>query len=128
MNALAKEFTELNSASGLTVAGTWAGFEETNRNYGNYLSSGFAPSYYEGGNNNQVRHAVGGLIAGYVLGESLGLDFMNSREDPNDPLHGAPDIALNGRTVPMGASIAKDIMNAKTLAAWIMDELCVKTN
>ena len=28
---------------------------------------------------------------------------MNDREDPNDPLHGVPDINLNNKTVPKAA-------------------------
>lgn len=31
---------------------------------------------------------------------------MNDREDPNDPIHGVPDINLNNKTVPYGMKIA----------------------
>ena len=31
------------------------------------------------------------------------------REDPDDPIHGVPDINLNGKTVPMGSGIANPI-------------------
>ncbi len=63
---------------------------------------------------------------------------MNDREDPNDQLHGVPDINLNNKTVPYGASIAMYSKGpsligpgqiggaeaAKGLGNWIRNTLC----
>jgi len=51
---------------------------------------------------------------------------MQSREDPNDPIHGVPDINLNNRTVPYGAKIAgtNGFAYADSLATWIRETLC----
>lgn len=62
---------------------------------------------------------------------------MQSREDPNDPIHRVPDINLNNETVPMGNQIAMRAGGsmfgpgrvvgaeaAKELANWIRNTLC----
>jgi hypothetical protein len=69
---------------------------------------------------------VGGLIAGYIEGEAAGLKRMQAREDPNDRIHGVPDINLNNQTVPYGAKIAgpKGFAYADSLATWIRETLC----
>ena len=95
-------------------------------------SSGFAAPYYEvpdgGIRSNQVRHAVGGLIAGYV---GIPLWRMNMRENDADLAHGVPDINLNNLTVPMGGLIMagkKDInvgiSAINELGNWIRENLC----
>jgi len=60
-------------------AGYITGAEGSPGSYQHFGSSGFAPPYYEQDNadgtpNNQVRHAVGGLIAGYIFGTHPGLE------------------------------------------------------
>jgi hypothetical protein len=145
MDRLATTFTEFRAARfGAVVFGGTA-LEPANTGAHRFGSSGFASSYFEPDwvdpdgthhPSNQVRHAVGGLIAGYV---GIGLGRMNSREDPNDRDHGVPDINLNGQTVPMGARIADknlgtmfgpkrkgpfNVEAAKGLANWIRNTLC----
>ena len=122
MNKLATTFTELPSA---TFAAAGLGVSQMEYGTGSpprFGSSGFHPDYFEPDEitasgrrvrSNQVRHAVGGLIAGYVgiplhvpVADYSGIRGMNDVEDPNDPLHGVPDINLNNKTVPYGASIS----------------------
>jgi hypothetical protein len=80
--------------------------------------------------NNQVRHAAAGLVVGYAFAAygNTGLNRMNARENPNDPIHGVPDLNLNRQTVPMGARLAGG--NGRTLARgladWIRNTLCTK--
>jgi len=65
--------------------------------------SGFKPEFQD--HSNQVRHFVGGLVAGYDLGDDLGLYIMNQREEENPGPNGIPnqaDIALNAVSTRMG--------------------------
>jgi hypothetical protein len=62
--------------------------------------SGFKPQFQNGGN--QVRHFVGGFIAGANLGIP-GLLVMNSREEPNTNGANDPDIRLNGVSTNLGS-------------------------
>jgi hypothetical protein len=90
---------------------------------------------------NQVRHSVGGLIAGYVgipLHDPIIHHGMNDREDPNDSVHGVPDINLNSKTVPYGSGTATHSKGPsligrghvggaeaiKGLGDWIRNTLC----
>ena len=137
MDRLARRFTELRGAS--YIAGGLAMFGSTNENFNpnEFGSRGFADPFFEPdfitptGRRvpmNQVRHAVGGLLAGYVRGESAGLSQMNGREDPNDPRHGVPDINLNNQTVRMGARIRGRMgySYAASLNEWIRETLCAR--
>ena len=134
MDELARRFTGFQRAS----IGYISGAEGEPGRFQRFGSTGFAPPYYEADEvtadgrhipSNQGRHAVGGLIAGYVFGALTGLYLMNRREDPDDPVHGIPDINLNGRTVRMGNQLSSpingDIM-AKNLADWIRKTLCIQ--
>lgn len=134
MDRLATTFTEFSAAR--LGAVRWAGsIEPLNTTQERFGSTGFANQYFEP-EGNQVRHAVGGLIAGYI---GISLRRMNARENPDDPVHGVPDINLNGQTVPMGARIGTTISGTmfgpkppgpfgvdavKGLAKWIRDTLC----
>jgi hypothetical protein len=111
------------------------GFTNDKYKPGEFGSTGFGMAYFEenfltpGGweSANQVRHAVGGLIVGYIRGEDNGLKRMNDREDPNDKKHGVPDINLYNQTVRYGAKIANPMTGhsfAKDLANWIRETLC----
>lgn len=130
MDRLAKTFTEISSA---TMGGL---YDRDNRGYEAHGSSGFADPYYEepdgGYPSNQVRHAVAGMVVGYVLGATVGLRAMNAREDSSDAKHGVPDINLNGKTVPMGSQLAASPPEgAKAvwkLGDWIRNTLCDKKN
>ncbi|MER3522450.1 MAG: hypothetical protein C4317_10030, partial [Acidimicrobiia bacterium] len=130
MDQLARRFTEFPSASYFGVAMVLIGSTDGRFNPGEFGSEGFARSYYEPPigkvPSNQVRHAVGGLLAGYVMGKDAGLRFMNSRENPGDLLHGVPDIRLNEQTVPMGAMIRGPMgySYAARLGDWIREILC----
>lgn len=71
---------------------------------------------------------------GYVVGTDPGLYLMDRRENPNDPVHGVPDLNLNQQTVPEGNSIAVNASDGsgtpygaqavKGLANWIRNTLC----
>ena len=135
MDALAARFTEFTGATYFDAGKAWLGITNEHFDVREFGSGGFAAPYFEADSvtpsgrhvpNNQVRHAVGGLLAGYVRGEAVGLRQMQEREDPNDPIHGVPDINLNNQTVPMGARIAgrEGHIYAANLAQWIRDRLC----
>lgn len=133
MNRMATTFTEFPSATLPAVIG----LEGRNRATMTFGSSGFARPYFEP-DANQVRHAVGGLIAGYVgipLDDPVFGLGMNNRENPADPVHGVPDINLNNQTVPMGRRLAMNANSfafrgpvgaaaARALADWIRNTLC----
>ena len=114
-------------------------FGSTNENFNpnEFGSGGFAAPFFEpdfitpDGRSvpmNQVRHAVGGLLAGYVRGERRGLGQMNGRENRNDPRHGVPDINLNSQTVTIGARIRGSMgySYAASLGTWIKETLCAR--
>ena len=135
MDRLATTFTEFPSANLLTLRRVNRREEAGNSNYQVFGSSGFNGSLYEEGGN-QVRHAVGGLIAGYVglpLNDPSGRgNGMNDRENRNDPIHGIPDINLNNLTVPVGhrlyAQDNRSIAVAKGLGEWIRNRLCAPSS
>jgi hypothetical protein len=130
MNGLATTFTEFYSSCDASI------IEFQRSGAGNKLantfgSSGFANPYYEPPpGNNQVRHAAAGLVVGYAFAPygNTGLNRMNARENPNDPIHGVPDLNLNRQTVPMGVRIAGGNGRglARGLADWIINTLCTK--
>jgi RHS repeat-associated protein len=74
------------------------------QNFGpaNGPNGGFKAQFRD--NSNQVRHFVGGLIAGYRLGYGPALLFMNGREEPNTNGVNNADIALNGVSTALGAN------------------------
>jgi len=132
MDLLAQVLTEFTEASRLGIAEGAAGIgsEDT---VGGFGSEGFSSQFYEqpagGVPSNQVRHFIGGLVAGYVFGAEEGLNIMNGREDPNDPVHGVPDINLNGKSVWMGAQIASEpnggaLPSVNGLSKWIKKNIC----
>lgn len=135
MDALARRFTEFSGASYLDAALARVGLGNDSHQYLEFGSSGFAMDYFEEDYAtpsgwvaaNQVRHSVGGLIAGYFRGERAALAGLNGVENRNDPQHGVPDINLNNRTVPYGAKIADRSIGysyAKHLGTWIRETLC----
>jgi RHS repeat-associated protein len=141
MDAMAKKFTEYNSAGSFfrdAFANSRPGRAIGERSGGDnnphlvFGSSGFAPDVFEPDDNghpsNQVRHSVGGFLAGYTSPTTEGgaLNRMNARENPNDRLHGVPDINLNGKTVPMGASLhgGQGRKFGLNLGNWIRQNLC----
>jgi hypothetical protein len=71
---------------------------------------------------NQVRHAVGGLIAGYL---GIPSSWMDRREHINTP-SGQADTRLNRVTMHMGAQLrgASGGSTAAGLADWIKRNLC----
>ena len=136
MDRLATTFTEFPRATLAAVSG----LEESARPAMIFGSSGLARSYFEI-DANQVRHAVGGLLAGYAgvpLNDPIFGLGMNNRENANDPDHGVPDINLNNQTVPMGRRLAQHNVGsmfnrnlpsrgtaaARGLANWIRNTLC----
>jgi hypothetical protein len=145
MDRLATTFTEFRAARFEAVVLGGTPVEPANTGAQRFGSSGFASAYFEPDwvdpdgthhPSNQVRHATGKLIAGYV---GITLARMNDREDPNDREHGVPDINLNGQTVRMGNRIADNgiqplfgpkrmgpfgIEAARGLANWVRNTLC----
>ena len=128
MDRLAQRFTGMRSAT-IWSAALQGGAGHTpvaGFNGNEFGSSGFRQQFYERPpGNNQVRHATGGLIAGY---SGIGLERMNARENPNDP-RGRNDINLNNQTVPMGTRLAgggneSTQRLARGLGQWIRDTLC----
>jgi hypothetical protein len=138
MNRIATTFTEYPGATISDIIRA-TNFAEGNWPIPNVFGSeGFAPAYYEqdfvweNGRRermNQVRHAAGGLVIGYAFAPfpQRARDRMNGNENPNDPIHGVPDLNLNAQTLPMGEKIGVPGGNrrlALELADWIKKTLC----
>jgi RHS repeat-associated protein len=128
MNKLATTFTEFFSAAAGDVY-RFQRYGEGNRPSRTFGSSGFATPYYEPPpGNNQVRHAAGGLVVGYAyaFAPQTARNRMDEREDPNDPVHGIPDLNLNAQTLPMGERLASHEGRelALGLGNWIRNTLC----
>ena len=95
MNEMARTFTAANDSTIAEMSNTYANALPAGRP--TFGDSGFDPRYQDG--SNQARHFVGGLIAGYRLGEGPGMLLMDAREGgPN------ADTRLNGVSVTMGAN------------------------
>lgn len=63
-------------------------------------NNGFREEFRDTVSPNQVRHFIGALMAGAVLGAKRGLEKMNGREQP-----GSLDTNLNNVAVPLGAAL-----------------------
>lgn len=124
MSSLARTYTEFPSANPIEIFAVNQGRLPAQAS-SSFRDSGFAPGFRDG--SNQVRHAAGGLLAGYNLGAQAGLSYINSRENPNDPAN-MPDIRLNGQTVPKGAELAgpRGYAAAAQLGEWVNGTLCGK--
>jgi hypothetical protein len=141
MDALARKFTEMSSASSIAMA---RASEQLNAST-EYGTANFATPFKDEleGSDNQVRHAVFGLIMGYAhdgvvttggswwrSGTSVtasALEIANAREDTS--ASGLADRALNNFTVPMGERLRQpgSELLARGLADWIMFNLCAPT-
>jgi RHS repeat-associated protein len=93
MDKMASTFTAAKSSGILEMLRT-----QNMRPATTYGDSGFKPEFQDG--SNQVRHFVGGLVAGYRIGR-FALPRMNAREDP-----GNPDTKLNAVSTELGMQIA----------------------
>jgi hypothetical protein len=100
LDGLASTFTAANNSS----------ISEMRRTANMALPAG-RPTFGAGGfkeqfrdPSNQVRHFVGGFIAGARVGWFPARTFMNNREEPNTNGENSADIALNGVSTVMGAS------------------------
>jgi RHS repeat-associated protein len=131
MDRLARTYTEIPSA---TIVGL-ARAREHAREHGfnastDFGTDGFKAEFFDGshGSDNQVRHAVFGLVMGYS-GIPNPLEKANDREDANTA-SGRADIALNNVTVPMGQRITGGVpgysgeLSARGLPDWIRQNLC----
>ena len=87
------------------VAGRVTGRHETSQPIvDGFGSAGFLRDYQDFGSSpNQVRHSIGGLLAGSSRGMN-GLAAMNANE-PDPTGDGAADVRLNGASVPLGAAL-----------------------
>ncbi|HEY3581096.1 MAG TPA: RHS repeat-associated core domain-containing protein, partial [Pyrinomonadaceae bacterium] len=105
MDEMARTFTAANSSSTDEMRSTANQPVPPGRQtFGpaNGPNGGFKAQFRD--NSNQVRHFVGGLIAGYRLGYGPALLFMNSREEPNTNGVNNADIALNAVSTALGAN------------------------
>jgi hypothetical protein len=121
MDQLARAFTEFTSATTLGMTA----LINFSFDYKAYSDTGFRSTYqdHEGpdATPNQVRHAVGGLLMGYVAGNGdLPTTYMDSREDWSTA-SGRADTRLNRVTMPMGEKLAGPGRGsfATGLADWI---------
>ena len=87
-------------------------------------SSGFKAQFRDP--SNQVRHFVGGFVAGARMGWLPTLIFMNRREEPNANGENDADIALNKVSTYLGAStIGNDIEYIRrNIAEAIRKQVC----
>lgn len=142
MDALARRFTEMASASAAAMAHA---AEQPFNPSGEYGTGKFKTDFVDiqPGSDNQARHTVFGLVIGYAhdgnitsLGSwwrnntsptATALDIANARED--NSRSGLADKALNNLTVPMGESLRGPgaELRARELAGWIRDSLCAPT-
>ena len=125
MDRLATTFTEFRSASILAIALQRGGY--SNEGFGRFHDSGFRREFRDPDpdSDNQVRHAVGGLIAGYILGATpANIRVMDRREDLNTA-SGQADARLNRVTMPMG-NLLRNHIGFTELGGWIRDNLCAK--
>lgn len=123
MNRLATTFTEFRSASLWAIAAQRGGY--SNDSFGRFQDSGFHCDFRDPDpdSDNQVRHAVGGLIAGFVLGDTpADRAVMDSREEMNTE-SGRADTRMNRTTMPMG-NLLRNGGGFMGLADWIRDTLC----
>jgi hypothetical protein len=122
MDKLASTFTEYVTASEMGVA---LGKIRGNA-YEHHDDVGFKPEFQDHTGPdysiNQVRHAVGGLIAGYL---EIPSSVMDLRENKNTR-SGQADIRMNRVTMPMGAKLRgpSGSSAAVGLADWIKKNLC----
>jgi len=129
MDQLATAFTEFTSATELGIAlSKISGNESFSPNQ--YSDVGFRPEFQDHTGpeftENQVRHSVGGLIAGYLWGDNrLSRRAMDARENMSLPT-GQADTRLNRVTMPMGAQLSgpNGGSRAAGLADWIRRTLC----
>jgi hypothetical protein len=134
MTDLARNFTEFTAATSTAIAGQLAGLNGyQNSGFRSHQDTGFKSEFWDrgpGGSINQVRHSVGGLIAGFVniVGDGLKGDLlMNTwRERNSTPASRSADVGLNNLTMPMGASLAgpEGYRHAQVLHHWIRETLC----
>lgn len=131
MDALVAWGTEFTAATRTAVLGFLAGTVERN-NYSGHLDSGFKVAFQDhgpGGSPDQVRHAIGGLLAGYLGGNNVvNKFFMNNWRERNSAKGSRmADRALNYFTMRVGAAIAdpkNGYIRAFSLGNWIRDNLC----
>jgi len=133
MSPLATAFTELPAATTVAVVGAIRGWEGYTNSFQQYSDEGFKSQFWDrgpGGSRNQVRHAAGGLVAGFIniLGNNRWSKYwMNQyRERKSPQASREADVRLNNATMPMGAKIAGSdgYRFASTLGAWIRENLC----
>lgn len=132
LDKLAKTFIGIDSSTADEMR------DKANRSVGErFTSSGWFPSYYDEPSDNQARHFVGGLIAGFRLGGPAGHLVMNRNEDSQ------ADLRVNLVSIGLGERLGNRdsdaIFNADTgqettlakfdfrkLAGKIEDAVCVR--
>jgi hypothetical protein len=88
-----------------------------NTSTGQYFSStGFRAGLFDNIRDNQARHFMGGLIAGYNLGGALGALVMNHNEDSQ------ADLRVNEISIPLGAGLTnprrEEIVDSGDRGGW----------
>jgi hypothetical protein len=99
-------------------------------------SEGFKPEFRD---DNQARHYIGGLVAGFNVGATIGLAVMNAREINYHSLGAGifsalvllprsasqiADTALNGVSTRHGGALKDGTMKTYELAGRIQKEVC----
>ncbi len=102
LDELARQFTSANDSSGKEMFENSDSMVLPPRLGANMLDSGFKLEFRDPGSN-QVRHFVGGLIAGYNFNSSIqARAFMNAQEGS---LRSTADTRLNNVSTGMGAGL-----------------------
>lgn len=93
-----------------------------NTSTGEYFSStGFRAGLFDNIRDNQARHFMGGLIAGYNLGSIAGALVMNHNEDSQ------ADLRVNEISIPLGANLTNPRPAREVQASRARDDIRYKT-
>jgi RHS repeat-associated protein len=98
VDELAQVFIGLSSSDSIEMG--WNGNNSAGETF---TSSGFRSDLFDSINDNQARHFMGGLIAGYRLGGAIGAGVMNHNEDSQ------ADLRMNEVSIPLGASLTSPV-------------------
>lgn len=121
MDQLARTFVGAANSSPLAMLRAQQHRLRTPTRYG---SSGFQSQFVDPTEltANQVRHYVGGLIAGFNLGGPTALSIMNGQERRGAPDY-VPDTNLNAVSTRHGAELRR-LIAPTDLANWILRDVC----
>jgi hypothetical protein len=98
---------------------------------GNFGQTGFREEFQEPqfARSNQVRHFIGGVVAGYELGKypgglgALGASVANAMRELMDAGSGAgtmPDVRLGQAGIVLGYSLRLGVVSPRDSGSWIL--------